>query len=99
MNLTTANVSNTSATSNVYIKLDTIHILGEVLEDRTNRTGSASSKFLYEFGSKNKKLQTVMLVAMLDDFEIIKLLQSVIHHWIGILLRYIMVSVAWPYVN
>ena len=98
MNLTTANVSNTSATSNVYIKLDTIHILGEVLEDQTNRSGSASSKFQYELGSKNKKLQTVMLVAMLDDFEIIKLLQSVIH-WIGILLRYIMVSVAWPYVN
>ena len=38
-------------------------------------------------------------VAMLDYFEIIKLLQSVIHHWKCLLLRYIMVSVAWQYVN
>ena len=38
-------------------------------------------------------------VAMLDHFEIIKLLQSIIHRWKGLLLRYIMVSVVWLYVN
>ena len=37
-------------------------------------------------------------LAMLDHFEIIKLLQSIMHHWKGILLRYIMVSVVWLYV-
>ena len=31
---------------------------------------------------------------MLDDFDIIKLLQSVIYHWKGILLKYIMVPIA-----
>ena len=41
----------------------------------------------------------IFYVAMLDDFEIIKLLQSVIHHWKGILLRYTMVSVVWQYMN
>ena len=37
--------------------------------------------------------------AMLDHFEIIKLLQSIIHRWKGLLLRYIMVSVVWLYIN
>ena len=40
-----------------------------------------------------------LLTAMLDHFEIIQLLQSVIHHWKGMLFRYIMVSVVWMYVN
>ena len=39
------------------------------------------------------------IIAMLDNFEIIKLLQSIIHHWKGMLLRYIMVSVAWLHAN
>ena len=38
-------------------------------------------------------------VAMLDHFEIINLLQSSIHHWKGLLLRYIMISVVCLYVN
>ena len=33
-----------------------------------------------------------MPMAMLDHFEIIKLLQSIIHNWKGLLLRYIMPS-------
>ena len=32
---------------------------------------------------------------MLDRFEIIKLLQSIIHRWKGLLIRYIIVSVVW----
>ena len=51
----------------------------------------------------NAKIQKLVLVgilvAMLDHFEIIKLLQSIIHRWKGVLLRYIMVSVVWLYVN
>ena len=31
---------------------------------------------------------------MLDDFEIIKLLQSVIYQWKDVLLRYVMVPIA-----
>ena len=41
----------------------------------------------------------IFYIAMLDDFEIIKLLRSVIHNLKGILLRYIMVSVVWQYMN
>ena len=41
----------------------------------------------------------LLLIAMLDHFEIIKLLQSIIHRWKGLLLRYIMVSVVWLYIN
>ena len=39
------------------------------------------------------------MVAMRDHFEITNLLQGIIHHWKGMLLRYIMVSVLWLYVN
>ena len=40
----------------------------------------------------------ILFVAMLDPFEIIKLLQRTMRHWKG-LLRYIMASVVWLYVN
>ena len=38
-------------------------------------------------------------VAMLGHFDIIMLLQMVIHHWKNMLLRYITISVTWLYVN
>ena len=48
----------------------------------------------YSIANGKKKIgyQRVQL-AMLDHFEIIKSLQSIIHRWKGLLLRYIMVSV------
>ena len=49
--------------------------------------------------SRSLMIQMLSMLAMLDHFEIIKLLESVIHHWKGILLRYIMVLVVWLYVN
>ena len=51
-NLTTANVSNTSATSDVYINLDAIHILGEVhvnrIPEQSHQTGHV------EIGTSNE---------------------------------------------
>ena len=45
----------------------------------------------------NKTIE--IYIAMLDHFEITKLLKSIIHRWKGLLLRYIMVSVVLLYVN